>query len=64
MIGRSAISTALLAATAGLLAAAADFGCDLMSMGAYSHSRLRQLILGGVTRHVLEHSKLPVMMNR
>jgi nucleotide-binding universal stress UspA family protein len=49
---------------AGLLAAAADFGCDLMSMGAYSHSRLRQLILGGVTRHVLEHSKLPVMMNR
>ena len=33
-------------------------------MGAYSHSRLRQLILGGVTRHVLEHSDLPVMMNR
>ena len=49
---------------AGLLAAAADFGCDLLSMGAYSHSRLRQLILGGVTRHVLENSKLPVMMNR
>jgi nucleotide-binding universal stress UspA family protein len=33
-------------------------------MGAYSHSRLRQLILGGVTRHVLENSNLPVMMNR
>jgi nucleotide-binding universal stress UspA family protein len=49
---------------AGLLAAAQDFGCDLLSMGAYSHSRLRQLILGGVTRHVLEHAKLPVMMNR
>jgi nucleotide-binding universal stress UspA family protein len=49
---------------AGLLAAAGDFGCDLLSMGAYSHSRLRQLILGGVTRHVLENSKLPVMMNR
>jgi nucleotide-binding universal stress UspA family protein len=49
---------------AGLLAAAAEFGCDLLSMGAYSHSRLRQLILGGVTRHVLEHSALPVMMNR
>lgn len=49
---------------AGLLGAAAEFGCDLLSMGAYSHSRLRQLILGGVTRHVLEHSKLPVMMNR
>lgn len=49
---------------AGLLAAAANFGCDLLSMGAYSHSRLRQLILGGVTRHVLEHATLPVMMNR
>ena len=49
---------------AGLLSAAAEFGCDLLSMGAYSHSRLRQLILGGVTRHVLENSTLPVMMNR
>jgi nucleotide-binding universal stress UspA family protein len=49
---------------AGLLAAARDFGCDLLAMGAYSHSRLRQLILGGVTRHVLENSMLPVMMNR
>lgn len=49
---------------AGLLAAAAEFGCDLLSMGAYSHSRLRQLILGGVTRHVLEYSNLPVMMTR
>ena len=49
---------------AGLLAAAREFGCDLLAMGAYSHSRLRQLILGGVTRHVLEHANLPVMMNR
>jgi nucleotide-binding universal stress UspA family protein len=49
---------------AGMLAAARDFGCDLLAMGAYSHSRLRQLILGGVTRHVLENSTLPVMMNR
>jgi nucleotide-binding universal stress UspA family protein len=49
---------------AGLLAAAREFGCDLLAMGAYSHSRLRQLILGGVTRHVLENSALPVMMNR
>jgi nucleotide-binding universal stress UspA family protein len=49
---------------AGLLRAAKDFQCDLLSMGAYSHSRLRQLILGGVTRHVLEHADLPVMMTR
>ena len=49
---------------AGLLKAARDFDCDMLAMGAYSHSRLRQLILGGVTRHVLENSNLPVMMNR
>jgi nucleotide-binding universal stress UspA family protein len=49
---------------AGLLKAAHEFGADLLAMGAYSHSRLRQLILGGVTRHVLERSDLPVMMCR
>ena len=49
---------------AGLLQAARDFGADMLTMGAYSHSRLRQLILGGVTRHVLEKSDLPVLMNR
>ncbi len=49
---------------AGLLAAARAFGADLLTMGAYSHSRIRQLILGGVTRHVLEHASLPVLMNR
>jgi len=49
---------------AGLLAAAREFGADLLAMGAYSHSRLRQLILGGVTRHVLEHADLPIMMCR
>ena len=49
---------------AGLLAAAAEFGADLIAMGAYSHSRLRQLILGGVTRHVLEKAAVPVLMSR
>ncbi len=50
---------------AGLLAAAAEFGADLMSMGAYSTaSRLRQLILGGTTRHVLENAQISVLMNR
>ncbi len=49
---------------AGLLRAAEDFRADLMSMGAYSTSRLRQLILGGVTRYVLENADLPVIMNR
>ena len=48
----------------GLLEAAKAFGADMLAMGAYSHSRLRQLILGGVTRHVLEHATLPVLMSR
>ncbi len=49
---------------AGLLAAAREFEADFIAMGAYSHSRLRQLILGGVTRHVLVNSKVPILMNR
>ena len=49
---------------AGLLGAARDFGADLLCIGAYSHSRIRQLILGGVTRHVLEHADIPVQMCR
>lgn len=49
---------------AGLLQAAHEAKADLLVMGAYSHSRLRQLILGGVTRHILEHADLPVLMNR
>jgi nucleotide-binding universal stress UspA family protein len=49
---------------AGLLSAAHDFGADLLSMGAYAHSRLRQAILGGVTRHVLGNATLPVLMSR
>jgi nucleotide-binding universal stress UspA family protein len=49
---------------AGMLAAAREFRADLLSMGAYSHSRLRQLILGGVTRHILENADLPVLMSR
>lgn len=37
-------------------------GADLLVMGAYTHSRLRQLILGGVTRHMLHHATIPVLM--
>ena len=36
---------------------------DLLVMGAYTHSRMRQLILGGVTRHVIEHSPVPILMS-
>jgi len=39
-----------------------DWNADLLVMGAYTHSRLRQLIMGGVTRHILAEAKLPVIM--
>lgn len=48
---------------AALLKAAEDAGADLLVMGAYTHSRLRQLIIGGVTRHVLEYARLPVLLS-
>lgn len=35
---------------------------SLLVMGAYSHSRFREMVLGGVTRHVLENATLPVLM--
>jgi nucleotide-binding universal stress UspA family protein len=47
----------------GLLAQAASLGADLVVMGAYTHSRLRQLVMGGVTRHVLYAATLPVLLS-
>lgn len=46
-----------------LLEAAADAGADLLIMGGYGHSRLREFILGGTTRHVLTNATLPVLMS-
>jgi nucleotide-binding universal stress UspA family protein len=45
-----------------VLSAAAALGCDLLVKGAYTQSRLRQMIFGGTTRHILAHAKLPVLM--
>lgn len=45
-----------------LLEEAAGLEADLIVMGAYSHSRLRELILGGVTRHVLQNARIPLLM--
>jgi nucleotide-binding universal stress UspA family protein len=41
---------------------AAEFGCDLIVMGAYSHSRLRETVLGGTTRDMLNTMRRPVLM--
>src|SRR5580692_9402693 len=45
-----------------LLAKAAELGCDLIVKGAYTQSRLRQMIFGGTTRHILTNASLPVLM--
>ncbi len=45
-----------------LLSRASDKGIDLFVMGAYGHSRWRELVLGGVTAHMLEHMTMPVLM--
>jgi nucleotide-binding universal stress UspA family protein len=49
--------------TAGpmILERARALGCDLIVKGAYTQSRLRQLIFGGTTRHLLTHAELPLL---
>jgi nucleotide-binding universal stress UspA family protein len=41
----------------------ADSGADLIVMGGYGHSRLREFILGGVTRGILTEMTVPVLMS-
>jgi len=43
---------------------AMDMSADMMVMGAYGHSRLRQRIFGGVTRSIVDAPPLPVLMAR
>jgi nucleotide-binding universal stress UspA family protein len=45
-----------------LLEGAVQAHATMIVMGAYSHSRIREAVLGGVTRHVLKHADIPVLM--
>jgi nucleotide-binding universal stress UspA family protein len=45
-----------------LLTRAHELGSDMLVMGAYAHSPLREALLGGVTRYMLAHADLPVLM--
>jgi nucleotide-binding universal stress UspA family protein len=47
---------------AALLDAAHAFGADMMVMGAFARHPVRSMILGGVTRYMLAHADLPVLM--
>lgn len=45
-----------------ILDAARTAGADLLVMGAYGRSRFSEWILGGVTRHMLEHARIPLLL--
>ena len=46
-----------------LLSRLSDFGADLLVMGCYGHSRLREFVMGGATREILRHMTVPVLMS-
>jgi len=46
-----------------LLSRAADLGADLIVCGGYHHSQLREALVGGVSRELLEHMTIPVLMS-
>lgn len=56
------ISDGLDAATI-LLNYSADLSSDLIVIGGYGHPRMREIVLGGVTRHLLRHAPVPVLMS-
>lgn len=64
--GVNAVSKVVLpeemSAGGALLSESEAFGADLLVTGAYTHSRLRRLIFGGVTGIVLDNSDIPVLM--
>jgi len=46
-----------------LLSRASDLGSDLIVMGGYGHSRMREVVLGGMTRTILREMTVPVLMS-
>ncbi len=46
-----------------LLSRAADLAADLLVAGAYHHSQLREALVGGVSRELLDHMTVPVLMS-
>lgn len=46
-----------------IIGQASDAGADLVVMGAYGHSRLRELVLGGATQSILDHMSVPALLS-
>jgi nucleotide-binding universal stress UspA family protein len=59
---RTIVSDGLSPADA-LLDYASDIQADLLVVGGYGHSRTREMIMGGVTRDLLHHMTVPVLMS-
>ncbi|MCC0030551.1 MAG: universal stress protein [Brucellaceae bacterium] len=45
-----------------ILQHATDIGAGMIVMGGYGHSRLREYIFGGVTKYLLDHATMPLLM--
>jgi nucleotide-binding universal stress UspA family protein len=50
-------------AASAILSHSADWGSDLLVMGGYGHSRLREFVLGGVTREIIQSMTVPTLMS-
>jgi len=46
-----------------ILSRAADFGADLIVMGAYGHSRFREMVMGGASRTIIDSMTVPVLLS-
>jgi len=46
-----------------ILSRLSDLNADLLVMGAYAHSRMRELVFGGVTRHIFRHMTVPTLFS-
>jgi nucleotide-binding universal stress UspA family protein len=60
--GKRVVRQDVIAVSDTILAQIASLGADLLVMGAYGHSRLREMILGGVTREILRKMSVPILM--
>jgi nucleotide-binding universal stress UspA family protein len=59
---RVSVNPAAVSVGADLLSTAERAGAGLIAMGAYTHGRMRQIVFGGVTSHVMQNAALPVLM--
>jgi hypothetical protein len=61
-VSEQVLYTSPLAAGQAILAQAKRLAADCLVMGAYGHARVRERLLGGATRYILQHADMPVLM--